>query len=100
MHGEDGKHDRPAVTRRSPSAGLTPADVARLLASQNTAPMSPQLDARISAAIAAESARRADAAACGPASPLSVRLPRQRPGAPLPTWDLLIPSPRDATARA
>lgn len=100
MHGEDGKLDRPGDTRRSPSAGLTPADLARLLAGQETTPMSPQLDARIADAIAAESARRADAAASGLVRPRFVRPPQPLSGASLPTWDLLIPSPRDATAGA
>jgi hypothetical protein len=100
MHGEDGKNDRPGGTRRSWSGGVTPADVARLLVSQDTTPMSPQLDGRITDAIAAESARRADAAAGGRARPLCGGLPQPRSGAPFPSWDLLIPLPRDATARA
>lgn len=110
MHSSDGNHADADQRRRGArvpavQAALTPADVAALLASQPTPPLPGHLAAKVTAAIAAESAQRGIRHEPRPVRHEPVMqqwpsLPRSRTGMPLPSRELLVPVPRDAWSHA
>jgi hypothetical protein len=104
-----------SAAARTPRAAMTHEDVTELLASEPTPPLPGNLAAKVTDAIAAESARRGSRHEPRPARhqpagrPWPARqwptrpwptLPRPRTGAPLPSRELLVPVPRSAGTRA
>jgi hypothetical protein len=100
MHGGDSQRRDPRSADQIPRARLTEEDVAELLASQPPSRIPGRLSAMIGDAIVAESVRRARDQRRTPARELPVSLPRPRASTALPSWEELVPLPRDARARA
>jgi hypothetical protein len=100
MHGGDSQRRDQRSPDQTPRARLTEADVAELLAGQPSSEIPGRLSAKIGDAIVAESVRRARDRRRAPARELPGSLPRPRASTALPSWEELVPLPRDARAGA